>query len=483
MMLDVKTSPTAVSDGIRINNPNAGNGDAILNFQNNGVDVWTIGFDDSDADALKIANGVNLTTNTYLNIETDGKVGVNTTVPNTRFHVNGAAAEDVFRLQASGATKMVMEADGQIAIGAFFSPDDQVDIRGNVQVDQGYLRVGAATTAATTRYGTFEMNWDEAFNFNSSTTQYRSMGTFDAFSKHGNTNITVTGIEWNFDGFHQDGNESPISVYITLNDGSNNVGAIGWKGWNGDGTNGPRDINWQYIDNDITQLITSDMTIKLRVDDQDISFDGDDRFYVNNMKIKIHYTYSRALQSGDIAATGQIYAQNVYSMNTTGDVAERFEINPETEAGLIVAQVPNNNNMYDLATPELASYLIGVVSKNPSVVLNEAGYGAKIGLVGRVDVKIDSKSELIKAGDPITVSLDNPGYGTKAIGNCYLIGRATKNQEKGSNETQIYLTPGALYIPELFQNHSKNEGTDGSGLEELRGVEKTKSKGSRNSLD
>lgn len=87
MMLDVKPLSTATSDGIRINNPNAGDGDAILNFQNNGTDVWTIGFDDSDADALKIANGLALTTKTRLNIETDGKVGVNTVAPTSRLHV------------------------------------------------------------------------------------------------------------------------------------------------------------------------------------------------------------------------------------------------------------------------------------------------------------------------------------------------------------------------------------------------------------
>lgn len=86
MMLDIKPASSA-SDGIRINNPNTGDGDAILNFQNGGVDVWTIGFDDSDGDAFKLSNGLALTTNNYLNVETDGKVGVNTAVPAARLHV------------------------------------------------------------------------------------------------------------------------------------------------------------------------------------------------------------------------------------------------------------------------------------------------------------------------------------------------------------------------------------------------------------
>lgn len=62
MMLDVK--PSAGNNGIRINNTAD---DAIINFQNNGTNEWTLGFDDSDADQFKISqSGVLGTTDAFI---------------------------------------------------------------------------------------------------------------------------------------------------------------------------------------------------------------------------------------------------------------------------------------------------------------------------------------------------------------------------------------------------------------------------------
>lgn len=511
MMLDVKTSPSAISDGIRINNPNTGDGDAILNFQNNGTDVWTFGFDDSDADKLKIANGSNLTTNPHFTMETDGDVGLGITAPMANFHVVGdptlgtimvAPSETTsgdnsrvfFAEDHDGTYGMFFEYDGAsnllnlsgYSTGSVLGPHlsvnrDNGDARfltGDVYVDAGYVSVGATTTSIT-KHGVFEMNWDESFNFNSSSDQYRTLGLFNAFSRHG-TNITITDLEWSVDAFHQDGNEDPIALYVTLNtDNSNNAGTMGWKGWYGNGISGARDIQWNYVDNDMSITVGQDMYIKLRARDQDIAFDGDDRFYINNLTLKIKYTYTQALQVGDIAASGEVYGRNIYSLNTTGDVAERFEISPETPNGFIVAQVPGKDNQYQLADGSSLPYLIGVVSPNPSVVLNEAGYGAKIGLIGRVDVQIDPASPKIQAGDPVTVSPNEPGKGFLASEMVQIIGRATTNQKEGENFVQIYLTPGAIHIPQMTSSKE-----DGAGLEELRGIEKKSSeKGMRKADD
>lgn len=96
MMLDVKTTAVTASDGIRINNPNAGDGDAILNFQNAGISVWTIGFDDSDLDKFKFSQSGALGTTDYVTIETDGDVGMGTTTPATQLHVVSGTQDAVY---------------------------------------------------------------------------------------------------------------------------------------------------------------------------------------------------------------------------------------------------------------------------------------------------------------------------------------------------------------------------------------------------
>jgi hypothetical protein len=101
MMLDVKTTTTATSDGIRINNSNAGDGDAILNFQNNAISVWTIGFDDSDADKFKFSQSGALGTSDMITIETDGDVGIGTTTPITQLHVVSTGVQDAIFGQAT----------------------------------------------------------------------------------------------------------------------------------------------------------------------------------------------------------------------------------------------------------------------------------------------------------------------------------------------------------------------------------------------
>ena len=376
------------------------------------------------------------------------------------YNLNGTGD---FRIQDNGTTKFEVQDDGDVAMDAntlfvdestnrvgigTTTPNDKLDVVGNAQVS-GYLKVGNPTATSTTRYGVWEGNWDEAFNFNSSSPQYITLGSFDAYTRH-STTITVTKIEWSCDAFHQDGNEDPIALHITLNTGGNSAGAIGWKGWTGDGTNGPRDINWQYIDNDLSQSITQDMTIKLRARDQDVWADGDDIFYVNNFHVKIYYTYNKSLGAGDIAASGEIYAQNVYSMNTMGDVAEKFEIDPNTETGLIIAQIPNKNNNYRIAKDGDQEFMIGVVSENPSVVLNEAAVGARVGLIGRVYVQVE-KGQSIKAGDPITLSLTEEGKCKVQSKPGYIIGIATENQI--NNKVQILLSPGKYYFPENMHEY------------------------------
>ncbi len=95
MMLDIKLPATATSDGIRINNT-AATGDGIINFQNAGVSIWTIGWDDSDGDRFKFSGSGALGTSDFVSIETDGDVGIGTTTPTTQLHVVSGTQDAIY---------------------------------------------------------------------------------------------------------------------------------------------------------------------------------------------------------------------------------------------------------------------------------------------------------------------------------------------------------------------------------------------------
>lgn len=88
MMLHVKI--TSGDDGIRVQNA-SGSADAFFNFQDGTTDVWSIGFDDSDANKFKFSNASNLGTNDMVTIQTDGWTGIRTSSPQSYFEVKGDA--------------------------------------------------------------------------------------------------------------------------------------------------------------------------------------------------------------------------------------------------------------------------------------------------------------------------------------------------------------------------------------------------------
>ncbi len=77
-------------DGIRVQNA-SGSADGYFNFQDGTTDVWSMGFDDSDANKFKFSNGNALGTNDRVTIQTDGWVGVRTSSPQSYFEVKGDA--------------------------------------------------------------------------------------------------------------------------------------------------------------------------------------------------------------------------------------------------------------------------------------------------------------------------------------------------------------------------------------------------------
>lgn len=89
--LHVQTSGS--SDGMVIENLNAGDGDPTLRFDLNGaIQAFTMGVDDSDADKFKISGGSALGTNDRLVIDGNGNLGINQASPTSKLHLNGSMA-------------------------------------------------------------------------------------------------------------------------------------------------------------------------------------------------------------------------------------------------------------------------------------------------------------------------------------------------------------------------------------------------------
>jgi hypothetical protein len=55
-------------------------------------------------------------------IDSAGKIGIGTTSPLARFHINGDAGKDAFRVQINGLTKLYVNSGGGVAVGASTTP-------------------------------------------------------------------------------------------------------------------------------------------------------------------------------------------------------------------------------------------------------------------------------------------------------------------------------------------------------------------------
>ena len=67
----------------------ASSGNAYTSYDVESVSGWSVGLDNSDNDKFKIINSWDFTTNPRFTIDSNGNVGVGTTSPTSRLHVNG----------------------------------------------------------------------------------------------------------------------------------------------------------------------------------------------------------------------------------------------------------------------------------------------------------------------------------------------------------------------------------------------------------
>ncbi|MBT5404235.1 MAG: hypothetical protein HOL28_12375 [Crocinitomicaceae bacterium] len=365
-----------------------------------------------------------------------GNVGIGTPAPDSKLHVDAPTGEDVFRLQTNGSTKLIMESDGQIAIGASFSPDDQVDIQGNVQIDQGYLRVGAPAASAITKRGSKVFLDGSDVTTLTTVDNYTftwNMGTLDLPA--GASSFTVKAISFNCTGYDDDYDEDS-HVYVKI--GGNTAG---WATNSGLSFSGGS-FDWNFAVEDLSWNFTGNQTVEFQIYDEWGWIE--DHFVLTNIEATVYYEYTSALQEGEISAEGRIYANSMYEV---GDLAEHFALNTEAyEPGMIISYQPGSENIYQLSKSSYDPLIVGVVSENPSVVLNSPKSGPPVALAGRTIVKIAADQPLIKGGDYLTTSND-PGRAQLAKKPGPVIGFAVENQVEGQDWVEILVQPGKFHYP------------------------------------
>lgn len=336
---------------------------------------------------------------------------------------------------------------------------------GDVEVGNGFLTVGEGAPGSNNlensmvRYGVWEKEYGEGFPddggptiFESNFQGYRyiNLGIID-LPDHVPGTVTATQVIMESN-FWSDDEDETSGIYVAFAP-TNYTGSTGWMGdqlailpLSGGEENFK---NYKFISRPLTELISDGQNIRCKLLDENSG--GDDKIRLYSVKIKIYYEYTTTLEKGDIAASGLIYSN---TSSQVGDLAEYFEVDKEQgiENGLIVSLKPGSDNEYEIADAPYSDHIVGVISENPSVVLNNPHVGPPVALAGRVRVKlVEGSPTLIRSGDFLTTS-SFAGKAMKATRPGRVIGYAVTNQKQGEDFVDILVQPGFHWPKEFSPN-------------------------------
>lgn len=145
---------------------------------NSGTSVATnfIGTTDAQSFAFRTSNIEKM------RLLTDGKLGIGTTAPNARLHINTAIGEDAFRIQISGSTRFLVNDAGGVTIGSTTeapantlyvngnvgignsAPVNKLDVTGNVGIVGNTFITGNIDATGTVGFGSVETFSDGGAN-------------------------------------------------------------------------------------------------------------------------------------------------------------------------------------------------------------------------------------------------------------------------------------------------------------------------------
>jgi len=131
-----------------------GDTENLLDFYAGDVHTWRINQKPTpELAGLNFATATDDNSRLFIDSST-GKVGLSTTAPQARLHIQQNGSEDALRIEDQGndTTPLVVDASGNVGIGKRPNPSKRLDVRGHAEIS-GTLEVSNTVTAGSLRAG------------------------------------------------------------------------------------------------------------------------------------------------------------------------------------------------------------------------------------------------------------------------------------------------------------------------------------------
>ena len=133
----------------------------------------------------------------------------------------------------------------------------------------------------------------------------------------------------------------------------------------------------------VNTTFSSAQSVQFELYDENVTgwFAQDDDFRLDGIELTIYYQYTSAPTDGSIYTEGEELAN---SSRELGDVAEYFPIEDfQIKPGMIVSLDKEKQDTTGPSSNVKDNYTVGVISEDPSVVLNSPEVGPPVGLAGK----------------------------------------------------------------------------------------------------